>query len=166
MKSLTKSIVLLLSIFSVSAFLYTAPFKTAPLLPAAKGLEAVPHVAAAEPAPEPKPVIATIVADSLNVRSGPGIEHPVLDWLEGGDQVEVLREENGWLKVEYSSFVGWIAGSYASLSSAVPEEEVAEVAAAEVSEELAAAGECDFTQTTCLTYVDIVGLRIRQEPKP
>jgi uncharacterized protein YgiM (DUF1202 family) len=69
--------------------------------------------AEAPPAPESFP-LEVVVATSLNVRSGPGREHPAVGKLVGGQQVRVVGEENGWKQVrpEASGPEGWVAGEF------------------------------------------------------
>ena len=67
----------------------------------------------------------TIVAPALNVRSGPGINHPALDILLQGDQVTILsyNEVSDWWQVELpNGNTGWISGGaeYVSVSGNVP----------------------------------------------
>jgi len=45
---------------------------------------------------------------SVNVRSGPGVEHGVIAWLEAGEYVEVSTTYRGWYRVPG----GWIKGEW------------------------------------------------------
>lgn len=59
---------------------------------------------------------------SLNVRSGPGTEHEVLNKLKNDHQVLILAQESGWYHVMYrmedgTYVTGWISADYVSLIS-------------------------------------------------
>ncbi|MHA7877232.1 SH3 domain-containing protein [Roseivivax sp.] len=47
----------------------------------------------------------------VNLRQGPGTRHSVLTQLSEGQEVEVLRQEGGWLKLRVveTSRIGWMA---------------------------------------------------------
>ncbi|MBU0993735.1 MAG: peptidoglycan DD-metalloendopeptidase family protein [Proteobacteria bacterium] len=44
----------------------------------------------------------------LNVRSGPGQSYPVIDQLTKGTRVDILEEDNKWLKIEYVGKKGFV----------------------------------------------------------
>lgn len=54
----------------------------------------------------------------LNVRTGPGSEHPVIDELNKGDKIPVDAESGTWKRIAGSSY--WVSGLY--LSKTLPEE--------------------------------------------
>jgi uncharacterized protein YgiM (DUF1202 family) len=58
--------------------------------------------------------LEVVVADRLNVRAGPGAEHPVVGKLSRGAQVRVLEEASGWKRVrpDAGGLEGWVAGEY------------------------------------------------------
>ena len=56
---------------------------------------------------------ATITADSLNVRSGPGKEYDTMGKVYGGNVVEVTAVEGDWLRINYNSSTGYISIDYA-----------------------------------------------------
>jgi len=57
--------------------------------------------------------IGTVSAYLLNVRSGPGVEHGILQTISLQDKVIVHQERNGWVKIETASgSKGWVDGSY------------------------------------------------------
>ena len=67
----------------------------------------------------------TITADRLNVRQGPGSEHPVVANLSKGARVERLDEADGWLRVRTADGVtGWISARFAVPESAESAEPV------------------------------------------
>ena len=60
-----------------------------------------------------------VTATALNVRSGPGINYPVMGKFSDGDCVEVLASSNGWLQAMLpDGQLGWSSGRYVNL---VPE---------------------------------------------
>jgi HlyD family secretion protein len=63
----------------------------------------------------PRSVQAEVIAWGLNVRSGPGINYPVIATLTKGDTVPVVEVEpnSGWLQVQLPAGekTGWISGS-------------------------------------------------------
>ncbi|GIK37435.1 MAG: hypothetical protein BroJett011_12680 [Chloroflexota bacterium] len=77
----------------------------------------------AEPTPTPtKAASATakIVSAGLNVRSGPGLSHPVIVTLVRGDTAPVVKVDSatGWLQVQLpdGEKLGWISGDPAYVS--------------------------------------------------
>lgn len=48
----------------------------------------------------------------LNVRSGPGLEHDVLDTLHKGERVLVTQCRNEWCQVAHVGINGWVYGPY------------------------------------------------------
>ena len=75
-----------------------------------------------EPSGKPRKGVVK-VSDLLRVRSGPGTEHAVVDYLKNGDGVTVTEEVSAgsmvWGKVEK----GWISMDYVQLES-LPDEEI------------------------------------------
>ncbi|MED1468974.1 N-acetylmuramoyl-L-alanine amidase [Bacillus salipaludis] len=61
----------------------------------------------------PKNVGATVNADFLNVRTGPGVSNPVIGKLDWGAKITVQAEQAGWAKIVSSSGIkGWVNDSY------------------------------------------------------
>ena len=57
---------------------------------------------------------AVITASSLNVRSGPGINHPAQYSISSGEMVDVLDRANGWLNIrDANRREGWISAQFA-----------------------------------------------------
>lgn len=48
-------------------------------------------------------------ADSLNMRSGPGLTYDVLRKLEKGEEVTILSTSGEWYEISYDNQTGWIA---------------------------------------------------------
>ena len=56
---------------------------------------------------------ATVVADtSLNVRSGPGTQYPVIAVIPDGAAVNATGCRDGWCHVDYRGRVGWASQAY------------------------------------------------------
>lgn len=53
-----------------------------------------------------------VTADSLNVRSGPGTSHSILGTLKKDDEVEVLKFNENWGRIDFGGKEGWISASY------------------------------------------------------
>jgi murein hydrolase activator len=53
----------------------------------------------------------TILVPDLRMRSGPGSDYRVLSGLERGDRVQILGQEQGWLKIEHAGRQGYILQS-------------------------------------------------------
>ena len=62
---------------------------------------------------------AFVEAESLNLRSGPGIGHPVIAALHGGMAVEVLDCGNGWCYVSSAAGRGFVSEDYLSFGGPV-----------------------------------------------
>jgi len=69
---------------------------------------------------------ATVTADSLNVRSGPGKDHDAIGKLYSGNVVEVVALDGEWLKIKYNDTTGYIALQYTEFEPDEVEEEVVE----------------------------------------
>lgn len=65
-----------------------------------------------EPAPEsitPPPLMVSVIASVVNVRSGPGMKNKVITTVRKGDELEFLDETGSWCNVKLSNGVeGWI----------------------------------------------------------
>lgn len=56
-----------------------------------------------------------VTAYRLNVRSGPGNEHEIIDVIENGTKLEVIHTENNdWLKINYNGKMAYVYGKYVS----------------------------------------------------
>lgn len=53
-----------------------------------------------------------VIKPLINLRKGPGTDHPILAKLYKGEHLKLLKEENDWLMVEYikneKSMIGWV----------------------------------------------------------
>jgi dipeptidyl aminopeptidase/acylaminoacyl peptidase len=80
------------------------------------GIVFVPGAAAAQGGDDPQ---LTVVAQALNVRSGPGVSYPAVGLLAQGDQVPVVGQHaaSGWWQVELpDGGRGWVSGGAAYVS--------------------------------------------------
>lgn len=58
----------------------------------------------------------TVLEDSLNVRSGPGFEYPVVTQLYKGDAVIIGENHDGWLELLLNGRVFYVSAEFISLS--------------------------------------------------
>lgn len=58
--------------------------------------------------------LEVVVATRLNVRAGPGAEHPVVGKLAQGSEVRVLEIVDGWKRIrpDTGRLEGWVAGEF------------------------------------------------------
>lgn len=62
---------------------------------------------------------ATVTADSLRIRGGPGTGYEVVGSLRGGNSVTVLSSRSGWMNIRTPEGVtGWVSSSYISYTAA------------------------------------------------
>lgn len=89
-------------------------------------IKATPAIAAPTPTPPPtptpEPVVATVITDRLNLRSGPSTNVPRITVVTNGMKLAVLGQLNNcaWLRVTAPDGTqGWVSGDpqYTSLSS-------------------------------------------------
>lgn len=68
----------------------------------------------AEDRARPAAIVATVTASKLNVRTGPGIQHPKLDWgpLAKGASVKILNDGPEWDQIESGGNIGWVADEW------------------------------------------------------
>ena len=66
--------------------------------------------------PPPASNTATVMATSLNLRTGPSTSYAIVRTLPNGATVNVLAgPSNGWYQIEYAGSTGWASGAYLSL---------------------------------------------------
>ncbi len=66
--------------------------------------------------------LATVKADILRVRSGPGLTHTQTGRVYSGNHLLTLQEQDGWYYVQTpTGQYGWISGEYASLKEVASE---------------------------------------------
>ncbi|MDT3427636.1 N-acetylmuramoyl-L-alanine amidase [Paenibacillus forsythiae] len=72
-------------------------------------------VAAATRLAARSPSTATVTADSLRIRSGPGTDYDVVGSLQARAAVTILSRRSGWLNIRTAGgAVGWVAEPYVS----------------------------------------------------
>jgi len=67
----------------------------------------------------PTPVIPQVVSEiTVNVRSGPGVNYPVIGALRPGEKLEVIGrdEQAAWWQVQLAGAVGWVSNSVVEAS--------------------------------------------------
>ena len=58
-----------------------------------------------------------ITTDNLNIRSGASINNKKIGCLQKGEMVEIVTElSNGWYKIKYDGFLGYVSGAYVGLN--------------------------------------------------
>ena len=63
---------------------------------------------------------ATVTADALNFRSGPGTSHDIIKTLKKGDTLTVTGgTENGWTPVSHNGDTGWVSAEMISAGGTV-----------------------------------------------
>ncbi|HHT47418.1 MAG TPA: SH3 domain-containing protein [Firmicutes bacterium] len=66
--------------------------------------------------------VATVKADVLKVRSGPGLEHTQTGRVYSGNHLLTIQEKDGWYYVQTpTGQYGWISGEYASIKEVTSE---------------------------------------------
>lgn len=63
---------------------------------------------------------ATVTASRLNVRRGPGTQHPVIGSLPQGTRVAVQEQRGEWWRVQAGRLTGWVARQYLRVEGATP----------------------------------------------
>lgn len=114
---------------------------------------------------------ATISADRLNVRSGPGVQYAVISKLTSGTQVQVTAqaETGDWLRIVLDNGEeGWIAAAYATRqdgeSSKLPVANAAVGTAATTTTDIAPQTAPAATTTTPTAYTTPARINIRSGP--
>lgn len=82
--------------------------------------------------------VATVLAETLKVRAEASEDSKTRDLIGMGEKVNILEEENGWLKIEYGEDSAYIKSEYASVEFEVGEAQTMEqIRAAEEAAEAA-----------------------------
>jgi N-acetylmuramoyl-L-alanine amidase len=61
--------------------------------------------------------MATVKADSVNVRNEASSKASIISSLNNGQEVKVLDEAFGWVQIQANGVTGWVAGQYLSKNS-------------------------------------------------
>lgn len=59
--------------------------------------------------------VATVTADSLNVRTGPGTSHAVFGSVKKGQKYVPVMHSSGWYLIAYDGHTGWVFDDYVSI---------------------------------------------------
>ena len=70
--------------------------------------------------PVAETVIGYITADKVNFRTGPSTSKPRIEYLNTGDQVEVIGEKGDWLKCKALGRVGYVKAGFVSTEPLPP----------------------------------------------
>ncbi len=79
--------------------------------------------------------IATVNTTTLKVRTEPSLEASVLGLVPLADELVVLEETEGWVKVDVEEGIGWISTDYATLHTEFVQAESKEEEAARLAKE-------------------------------
>lgn len=82
-----------------------------------------PAPAPATPTPSPTPATTSereVAANGLNLRRGPGSEHPIAATLPRGTRLKVFGRQGAWLEVEAGTRRGWVHGAFTTPLAAAP----------------------------------------------
>jgi len=73
--------------------------------------------------PTPSPAVAEAQPNGANVRSGPGTDHGLVGFLDGGGAVEVIGRHADWWQVVYEGRPAWVFDGVVSVTGGgrVPE---------------------------------------------
>lgn len=61
--------------------------------------------------------VATVTADSLNVRTGPGTSHAVFGSVKKDQKYVPVMHTSGWYLIAYDGHTGWVYGDYVSIGA-------------------------------------------------
>ncbi len=80
--------------------------------------------------------IGTVITDALKIRKEASTESGVYTLISNGNQVTVIDESiEGWLKIQYGSYTGYVAAEYVSVETVYNYAESREEEAARLAEE-------------------------------
>jgi uncharacterized protein YgiM (DUF1202 family) len=83
---------------------------------AIQALLAEPYTADATATPTAAPAYL-VATEVLNVRSGAGIDQPLIGAIDPNMAFVILAEQNGWYAIEYGDFTGYVSGEYVTVVS-------------------------------------------------
>ncbi len=74
----------------------------------------------AGPAQEAQTALGIVLAASLNVRNGPGLDHAVITTVSAGDRLPVVEQAGGWVRFSLpDGQTGWAAEEYVTIDGDV-----------------------------------------------
>lgn len=100
-----------------------------------KGEYCVTGEAAVELAKQVGTRIATVTTTTLFVRTEPSLDAPRLGMVPIDDELVVLEETDGWVKVDIEEGIGWVSTDYVTLHSEFVQAESREEEAARLAKE-------------------------------
>lgn len=113
------------------------------------------EMAAPEAAQPRQETWGTVAAPSLNVRSGPGTEHPVIAALTAGERLQIAEQTAGWVRFLLpDGRTGWSSADYVNAED--PAAALTQPAAAPVAVPVAAAAKA-------LVLADVLNVRDRPD---
>lgn len=62
----------------------------------------------------------TVTADVLHVRSGASTSHDIISRVYEGQTLNVIGEENGWVKINHNGKTGYVSGQFVSKNGTTP----------------------------------------------
>ena len=68
-------------------------------------------------------VTGTVNTETLRLRKDPSVESMVLDLLSKDDKVEILEEKDGWYKVKFKDYTGYVSKEFITKSGEVKQSE-------------------------------------------
>lgn len=109
------------------------PTSAAPTAPAPAPTPVPPSPTAVPPSPTPEKASFTVSSPgTTNVRSGPGLNYPVIGEVQQGQKFEITgKNQTGtWWQFDYNGRAGWISGERVSPNAAAANVPVAAIPAA------------------------------------
>lgn len=100
--------------------------------------------------------------DHLNLRAEPSVNSAVLNQLYTGDEAEILKEQSGWLQINYNGTTGWISTDYVSVNENVSNENSSSVETSESNtqqQEPASNENVEIDPNTFTIVVDALNIR-------
>lgn len=102
--------------------------------------------------------VATVNTETLKVRSGASLEASVLGLVPGGEELTVLEEENGFVKVSIEEGDGWVSEDYVIVDTEY-------VTAESVEEEKARLEEEENAKKEARRAAEAAEAKLREEEK-
>lgn len=59
----------------------------------------------------------TVIANILNIRSGPSTSNSIVGKLYVGNTVSIIAKENNWYQIEYGNKKAYVSGDYVSINA-------------------------------------------------
>ncbi|MEK5232674.1 SH3 domain-containing protein [Lysinibacillus sp. FSL K6-0232] len=108
-----------------------------------------------------KTVIAQV--DRLNIRTEPDISSAVLGQLSTGNQANLLKENDGWAKIDWNGLTGWVSKDYVTINDSSPEQEQEQKQEPESKEDTVEVSTPTINKDTTFTIL-VDTLNVRKKP--